>query len=145
VNNDKDFLTADAHDSEQPPKDRSTNASLKFTKSPQFSVADLNDRSRARTYACCFSLENSASIWTNYGNGSETGGKVCIVFDYSKLRETLNKTFRLDIFNINYGMVEYVELKDHQENQENQIRYTYLKDKEFQHEKRCGFRCQPRA
>jgi len=123
---------------------------MRFEKAPEFSAADYYDQSRARTYACCFSLENSEFIWNNYANNSSIG-KVCIVCDFGKLRECLNRTLQanngalvyngnrcLQIFSVNYGIVEYVEWKMHQENKErlqNPIIYTYLKDIRFSDEK----------
>lgn len=80
-----DFPGADPYDGEQLPQDLQGNASSRFEKAPDFSAADYYDKSRSRTYACCFSLENSALIWSNYANGCEKG-KVCLVFDFSKLR-----------------------------------------------------------
>ena len=147
----KDFPGADLHDGQQLPKDQQGNAMAKFAKAPDFSAADYYDRSRARTYACCFSLENSTCIWTNYANGSEKG-KVCIVFDFRKLRATLNQSLQpgnaaleyngnrcRQIFSVNYGIVEYVDWDRHQANAAhlpNPIKYTYLKSKkDFSEEK----------
>lgn len=141
----------DLNDGQQLPKDQQVNDGVKFEKAPNFSVADYYDQSRARTYACCFSLENSDYIWNNYANGSERG-KICIVFDFSKMRTTLNRTLQPgnaaleyggnrchQIFSINYGIIEYVEWDRHQANSEylaNPIYYTYLKDKnKFSEEK----------
>lgn len=140
-----DFPGVDKHDGEQLPKDRPGNSASTFANAPSFSGADYYDQSRSRTYACCFSLENSDFIWRNYGNGSERG-KVGIVFDYSGLRTSLNDTLRPEnsavmyqgvrcrpIFSINYGIVEYVKWRAHCENADHlpaPIRYTYLKDKE---------------
>jgi hypothetical protein len=117
----KDFPGADPHDGRQLPQDEPGNAGMKFARSPDFSIADYYDQCRARTYACCFSLENSPFIWKNYANGSEKG-KVCIVFDFGKLRARLNKSLEPgnaaleyrgirchQIFDVNYGIVEYVE------------------------------------
>ena len=145
-----DFPGADAHDGQQLHKDQHRNASVRFEKAPDFSVADYFDQSRARTYACCFSLENSDFIWKNYANGS-TKGKVCIVFCFGRLRVTLNQTLQHgnaaleyngnrchQIFSINYGIVEYVDRDRHEANAEhlpNPIKYTYLKDKQFSEEK----------
>ena len=139
-----DFPGADPHDGRQLPKDQPGNANARFQNTPHFSAADYYDQSRTRTYACCLSLENSDFIWKNYANGSEKG-KVCVVFEFGKLRNTLNETLQpgnaaLDyngnrchqIFSINYGIVEYVEWGSHQLNSEylaNPIKYTYLKDK----------------
>src|SRR5690349_10927647 len=58
----KDFKTADAHDGEQLPSDLPGNTGAKFSTSPDFTAAVYYNQSRARTYACCFSLENSKHI-----------------------------------------------------------------------------------
>ncbi len=145
-----DFPGADPHDGRQLPKDQQGNTRAKFEKAPDFAAADYYDQSRARTYACCFSLENSDFIWNNYANGSEKG-KVCIVLGFGKLRATLNQTLQPgnsaleyggnrchQIFSMNYGIVEYIEWDTHQTNTEhlsNPIEYTYLKDKRFSKEK----------
>lgn len=146
-----DFPSADPHDGRQLPKDQLGNARAKFEKARDFSAADYYDQSRARTYACCFSLENSDFIWSNYANSSAKG-KVCVVFGFGRLREMLNQTLRPgnaaleyngirchQIFSLNYGIVEYVEWDMHQANAEhllNPIEYTFLKDKKkFSEEK----------
>lgn len=145
-----DFPGADPHDGQQLPTDQTGNAGARFLKASDFSAADYYDQSRARTYACCFSLENSDFIWRNYATGSAKG-KVCVVFEFGKLRAALNKTFQPgnaaleysgmrchQIFSLNYGTVEYVEWNRHQANAEhlpNPIRYTYLKSKAFGEEK----------
>ncbi|MCD6366815.1 MAG: DUF2971 domain-containing protein [Bacteroidales bacterium] len=139
-----DFPGADQHDGQQLPKDKLGNTRARFEKAPDFSASDYYDQSRARTYACCFSLENSDFIWNNYANDSMKG-KTCIVFDFGKLRERLNQTLQpgnavleyqgnrcRQIFSLNYGIVEYVERDTHQANTKhlpNPIEYTYLKDK----------------
>lgn len=145
------FPGGDPHDGRQLPKDQQGNASARFEKAPDFSAADYYDQSRARTYACCFSLENSDFIWNNYANGSAKG-KVCIVFEFGRLCATLNQTLQpgnaaleydgnrcRQIFSVNYGIVEYVEWDAHQVNTKhhpNPIKYTYLKDKKkFSEEK----------
>lgn len=146
-----DFPGADPNDGRQLPKDQPKNASTQFQNSPDFSAADYYDRSRARSYACCFSLENTDFIWKNYANGSERG-KVCVVFEFGKLRNTLNETLQPgnaaleyngnrchQIFSVNYGIVEYIKWNSHQTNSKylaNPIKYTYLKDeKRFSDEK----------
>ncbi|NQU45001.1 DUF2971 domain-containing protein [bacterium] len=144
----KDFQGADAHDGEQLPSHRDRNTSLTFAQSPDFSASDYYDRSRTRTYACCFSLEMSDHIWRHYGNGGEKG-KICIVLEFDKLRPRLNQVLRarnsrleyggrrlLPIFSINYGLIKYVD----KENCRipyftNPIKYTYIKDKCFENEK----------
>ena len=85
---------ADPHDGRQLPADRAGNASATFLKAPDFSAADYYDRCRARTYACCFGLENADHLWLWYGQGS-LRGKVCVVFDFAKLRQHLNSGPRL--------------------------------------------------
>ena len=120
-----------------------TRALDQFARAPTFSLADYYNQSRARTYACCFSLENSAHIWKSYANGSPRG-KVCVVFDFAKLRARLNQTLAqgisaleyngircLQIFSVNYGIVDYVAWNAHRANTQrlpNPITYTYLKD-----------------
>ncbi|MFA4828676.1 MAG: hypothetical protein WC855_04025 [Thermodesulfovibrionales bacterium] len=145
-----DLAGADPHDGRQLPKDLPGNSSARFEKHPDFSAADYYDQSRDRTYACCFSLENSDFIWNNYANGSAKG-KVCVVFSFGRLRTTLNQTLQPgnaaleyngnrchQIFDLNYGLVEYVEWDTHQANTAhlpNPIKYTYWKDKKFSKEK----------
>ena len=89
----KDFLWADQHNGKQLPKDQPGNATVNFLKAPDFSVADYYDGCRGRTYACCFSLENSDFIWKNYANNSKKS-KVCIVFEFGKRRARLNQTLQ---------------------------------------------------
>lgn len=145
-----DFPGADPYDGKQLAKDQQGNASARFEKAPDFSAADYYEKSRSRTYACCFSLENSEHIWNHYASNNEKG-KVCLVFDFSKLRAMLNKTLQpgnsaleyngmqcRQIFNLNYGTVEYVEWGSHQANRAhlpNPLTYTYLKSTKFSEEK----------
>jgi hypothetical protein len=111
-----DLLNADPCDGQQLPIDKSVNARARFEKAADFSAGDYYDTSRARTYACCFSMENSNYIWEHYGNG-DAKGKVCIVFEFGKLRARLNQTLQpgnaaleyngnrcLQIFSVNYGV-----------------------------------------
>src|SRR5262245_46117419 len=86
-----DSPNADQNDGRQLPKDQLGNAAAKFQKAPDFSAAHYYDQSRARTYASCFSIENSDYIWNNYGNGGKKV-KVCVVFEFGKLRAMLNGT-----------------------------------------------------
>lgn len=142
----RDFKGADMHDGEQLPGDMPGNAATKFEKSPHFSAADYYARSRSRTYACCFSLDNSEHIWREYGNGS-ANGKVGLEFEFGKLRARLNETLQpdksmlqaegkpcLQIFSLNYGTVEYVDWATYRANTEHlptPIRYAYLKDANY--------------
>jgi hypothetical protein len=144
-----DFPGVDRRDGEQLGEDRAANAALHFEKSPNLSLADYYDQSRRRTYACCFSLENSDYVWHEYANGSPHG-KVGIVFDFAKLRTIINDTLRAgaaleyrglhckQIFSVNYGIVNYVSWDEARENltrMPNPIRYTYLKDRSFAEER----------
>jgi hypothetical protein len=136
---------ADPNDGRMLPKDRVAFLKANFEKAPDFTLPDYYDKSRARTYACCFSMENSAFIWEHYGNDGGSIGKVCIVFEFGKLRATLNETFRpgnavllykglrcRQIFSINYGIIEYVDWNVNEADAKmlpNPIKYTYLKNK----------------
>ncbi len=80
-----DFPGADIHDGQQLAGDQPGNAGAKFAKAPDYSAANYYDQSRARTYACCFSLESSDSIWKS-GGYADVNDKVCVVFDFAKLR-----------------------------------------------------------
>ena len=129
-------------DGAQTPIDRPINAAATFEEAPHFSVENYYDRSRSRTYACSFSLEDTNHIWSTYGNGGARG-KVGVAFDFAKLRATLNRTLQADgvmlehggtllrqMFSINYGLVEYVDWATYRSGAANPIAYTYLKDKE---------------
>lgn len=145
-----DGPNADPDDGKQLPSDQPGNANTQLVNSPTFSAADHYNQSRGRTYACCFSLENSKFIWENYGGGGMKG-KVCAVFRFDKLREKINDALgsgncfmeyqgeRCDqIFSVNYGMVQYVERRVHQANGTklpNPIEYSYMKDVKFNAEK----------
>jgi len=134
----------DPHDGEQLLKDLTINLKSTFIKARDYSLADYYNQSRARTYACCFSIENSDYIWRSYGNGGKKG-KVCLVLEFGKLRSMLNEIFenakivleyngkRLrQMFSINYGLIKYINWKEHRANDnfmQNPIIYSYLKDK----------------
>lgn len=144
----KDFPSADAHDGEQLPRDRIINEKAKFEKAPEYSHSDSCDTSRSRTYACCFSLENSDHIWSAYGNSGQKG-KVCLVFRFEKLREMLNAVFEnsetlvkgyrcKQIFSINYGLIRYVDWEATRTSENylaNPILYTYIKDERYGEER----------
>ncbi len=140
-----DTYSDDTADGEQLPLDRTTGADMSFTKDPQFTAERYYDTSRARTYACCFSLEHSAYLWENYAPHRDA---VCLVFDFEKLRQRLNATLQASIdndgllllgadtirpiFSINYGIVEYVDRQTHAlhpTGMANPIHFTYLKEK----------------
>jgi hypothetical protein len=133
-----DFPGADVRDGEQPARDRVTNAGVLFEGAGSYSVADYYDTCRARTYACSFSLRNLPHMWERYG-------EICVVFDFGKLKSTLNQTIGglpgqsalrvgdmkcRQIFHINYGLVDYVDTSAVQTNTErlpNPIMYAYMK------------------
>jgi hypothetical protein len=145
----RDFPNADLHDGQELPQDAAGNAELRFASAPGLSLSDYYDRCRGRTYASCFSLENSQFIWESYANGG-TRGKVCVVFNFDKLRSRINQeveseTARLQYhgiscyqpFSVNYGLVEYVEWAHHHRDSpyvENPVQYTFLKDKRYRNE-----------
>ena len=88
----KDFPSisnSDANDGEQLPKDRPGNQASKFKADPDISAENYYDHYRSRTYACCFSLEETEYIWHEYANENKQG-KVCVVFSFDKLREVIN-------------------------------------------------------
>ena len=139
-----DTYNDDTSDGEQLRFDRAQNQELRFEKEPAYTVADYHDGSRARTYACCFSLENSSYIWKEYGKNRDA---VCLVFEFEKLRETLNRALESSIesellsygpyrckqiFSINYGVVEYVDRDIERLNISriaNPIQYTFIKER----------------
>ncbi len=145
----EDFPGADPNDGQQLPMDIKGNSESKFEKNSDVSAKDIYDRSRSRTYACCFSLENSEHIWEKYANDDENG-KVCMVFDFNKLRSMLNLTLKREsinleyngkkiskIFVLNYGIVKYVDRDFFCSNGselKNPIEYIYYKSREFEEE-----------
>lgn len=146
----RDFDGADLQDGAQLPADRPGNATVGFQKVPEFKAADYYDQCRARTYACCFALENDDHLWESYGSGGARG-KVAVVLDFAWLRQHINAQLAPDvaklywqgepcrqIFSINYGIVDYVDWDQHQLNAEhlpNPILYTYLKAVRFSAER----------
>ena len=141
-----DFSGADPHDGEQLPADRPAQQKDTFTKAPDISVSDYYDRVRGRTYACCFSTQDSQFIWENYGAGSQLG-KVCIVFRFAGLRAVLNHFFEQSdacvqygdvkchqIFSVDYGLVQYVDRKIYQGQYKNPIEHAFLKDSKYEAE-----------
>lgn len=144
----KNFPGADLNDGKQLKLDQKRNEQVKFEKNPSVSLKNYFDKSRARTYGFCLSLENSNYIWRNYGGGDKKG-KIAIIFDSANLRKTLNKIMSNctlscngfpcpQVFSINHGLVEYIEWNSHQlirEHFPNPIQYTYIKDQCYSAEK----------
>jgi len=150
----KDSINSgDADDGAQLPKDQPITDRARFLKEPSFSATNYYNISRSRTYACCFSLENSPYIWRNYG-GPEANKKICLVFNFGKLRKILNDTLDYSLknhsllygkdslyqmFSINYGIVDYIYRGSHKLIQTylpNPIEYIYLKDKKSYEEEK---------
>lgn len=145
----RDFEGADLQDGAQLPSDRPANNAVGFQKMPEFKAADYYDQCRARTYACCFALENDEHLWRNYGSGGAKG-KVAVVFEFDWLRRHLNAQLApgvgkllmmgvqcRQIFSINYGIVEYIDWDRHRLNIEhlpNPVLYNYLKAERFRAE-----------
>jgi len=121
-------------------------AGISFEKAPTYTLDKYYDCARARTYACCFSLEHSSYIWEHYAPDRDA---VCLAFNFDKLRHRLNATMQASLdnsgllmqgenhfrqlFSINYGVVEYVDKSAHALHPvrlANPIQYTFLKDKE---------------
>lgn len=140
-----DFALADPDDGAELPLDQPSNRAATFQNTPTFSLSDYYGRSRGRTYACCFSLENSDHIWRHYGCGSPMG-QVGLELDFEKLRQRLNTELAGNaalmcgdvlchqIFSISYGEVAYVDRTAYRANTEraaNPIEYAYLKDARF--------------
>ena len=61
-----DAYTDDTTDGEQLPLDRPVGAGISFEAAPAYTFEKYYDSARARTYACCFSLEHSAYLWERY-------------------------------------------------------------------------------
>jgi hypothetical protein len=147
-----DSYEDDLADGKQLPSEEGSNKSITFEKSPDFTLEHYYNQSRERTYACCFSLNNSQCIWRNYGNQEDGRGKICIEFEFDELRNYLNATIQSatdnnlliynglrchQIFNINYGMVQYVPWSNYKRDSAyvaNPLEYIYLKDKRYQDE-----------
>lgn len=137
-----DFAGADPYDGQQLPADLPANQAAAFAGASKWTLADYYNQARARTYACCFSLENSDHIWRDYAEDA-AHGKVCVVFNFAKLRQRLNDTLAANarlllpngdladqIFSINYGVIDYVDRTAFRANGElmqNPIRYTFIK------------------
>lgn len=144
----RDFPGADCEDGAETANARAISARVGFQKSSNYSLSEYYDCARRNTYACCFSLKSSEFIWDNYG-GSTDFGKVCLEFDYEKLRGRLNRMMSVpsalmygdiqcrQIFSINYGKVLYVDRGAYNPIGDffsNPIIYTYLKDKIYSDE-----------
>jgi len=144
-----DFPFSDADDGSELPLDQPTNRATSFEKAPDFTLSHYYARSRGRTYACCFSLENSPYMWEHYGRGSALG-QVGLEFHFDRLRRRLNTALLSgvalmcgdeqcrQIFSINYGEVAYLDRATHRSNADrasNPIQYAYIKDRSYSEER----------
>src|SRR6516225_259188 len=91
-----DSYTDDKADGEQLPLDRPVGAGISFEKAPTYTLDKYYDCARARTYACCFSLEHSSYIWEHYAPDRDA---VCLAFNFDKLRHRLNATMQASLDN----------------------------------------------
>ena len=139
VNNYKDFDNADVDDGNQLPKDRETHSQINFIESSNnYNLENYYDDTRSRSYACCFTTKKNKDMFVKYGD-------ICVVFEFGKLRKTLNKIIDfaylvqngntyLPIFNINYGHVQYCDRLQDFICAPNPIKYLYLKDAKYKNE-----------
>ncbi|HVE44938.1 MAG TPA: DUF2971 domain-containing protein [Gammaproteobacteria bacterium] len=138
--------TDDTRDSDQPDKDKEASEKSKFENAPEYTARHYYDSCRSKTYACCFSTENTSHIWEHYGDNDSNA--ICLVFDCYKLINFLNNYFDearliynnerlINFFFINYGLVTYGDFNNAFLTQHlpNPIEYVYFKDEKFAKEK----------
>ena len=130
----------DCRDSDQPDLDKEISNKAKFINNPEYTASNYYASCRSRTYACCFSTENSLHIWEHYEfNDPNT---FCLIFDAYKLTNYLN--YYLDkswiifnnktptnFFDFNNGLVSYGDFGDmfmKNSMHPNPIEYVYFKD-----------------
>ena len=151
-----DTYKDDGADGEQLILDRLVNKNVKFLNSESYNGETYYDACRARTYAYCVSLEKSDYIWDNYGNSKNSMGKVCLIFNFGKLRDYINQIVQnsiehqglmygetqcKQIFSVNHGIINYINrqdftfLKSAKSYLPNPIEYIYLKDEKYKQEK----------
>src|SRR5262249_45009679 len=81
----------DKRDSDQPDKDKEASEKSKFENAPDYTAQNYYDSCRSKTYACCFSTENTPHLWEHYGENDPNA--ICLVFDCHKLINFLNSNF----------------------------------------------------
>tara|TARA_R110002110_G_C13467715_1_gene719477 strand:+ start:2757 stop:3542 length:786 start_codon:yes stop_codon:yes gene_type:complete len=132
----------DNRDSEQPDNHNDTYGKKVFEKDPTFTLTDYYNRCRARTYACCFTTENTKYIEDNYSNGDPSC--ICLVFQCGKFIEQLNSIYNEtkisfknqlleNFFYINYGLVTYGKFNNFiskRGDMANPIEFAYFKDED---------------
>lgn len=140
-----DTYKDDTRDSDQPDKDKRISEKSKFESSPDYNAKKYYAECRSKTYACCFSTENTEHIWEHYGDENT----LCLIFEAEKLVTFLNAAFDKsslvyfgktlkNFFYINYGLVTYGDIDDCFLNKylPNPIKYVYFKSaKKYAEEK----------
>ena len=139
----------DIDDSNQPILEREKNKKIHFERHPEENYKLIIDRQRKRTYACCFSTKLTDYLWDTYSKNDPCA--VCIEFNYTKMANYMFKIFQysricyiagnkeksfsnhqdgVNIFNLNFGLVEYIDpITYFNNNSQNAILYSYLKSK----------------
>ena len=138
----------DIKDADLPAKDKLLCKQTRFQYAPNVSITDYYNYCRSKTYACCFTTENTKYIWQHYSNNDPNAA--CIVFHSGNLVEYLNTSLQSsrliirknekklyhDFFWINYGLVNYIDINEKYLTKllPNPTEYIYLKDKKYMEE-----------
>lgn len=141
-----DTYTDDKLDSDQPIPDKKISEQSRFENTLDYTAKNYYDSCRSKTYACCFSTENTPYLWRNYGESDPNA--ICMVLDSHKLINFINLIYhesRLIYKNnelpnflfINYGLVTYGDLNNLflKKHLPNPIEYVYFKDARYAEEK----------
>ncbi|MGA0542921.1 hypothetical protein [Neotabrizicola sp. VNH66] len=142
-----DTYQDDENDGALSPVDRDMARQGYFEKAPHRTLDDYYSDSRRRTYACCFSKENSRYIWENYGGSGGPETKVAVCTTFGTLRRLVNESVARQLasevewvchLSVNYGCVWYTDWQTDRltdGTHPNPILATFHKDRvRFQHE-----------
>lgn len=134
-----DTCPDDKRDSDQPTLDKKISEQSKFENTLDYTAKNYYDSCRSKTYACCFSTENTSYLWKNYGESDPNA--ICMILDAHKLINFLNLNYHEstliyknselpNFLFINYGLVTYGDLNNLflKKNLPNPIEYVYFKD-----------------
>jgi len=142
-----DQYADDKRDSDQTDKDKVLSRESKFEKKPSFTLEDYYAQARQRSYACCFTTEETDHIWQHYaGNDNKA---CCLVLDCDALIRFLNRTYSQSYMYgvsfkckpflfLNYGLVAYGDLLNDElakPEAPNPIEYLYFKGEAYSKEK----------
>ncbi|MGE4349671.1 MAG: hypothetical protein AB7D28_07890 [Candidatus Berkiella sp.] len=129
----------DTRDGDQPDADKLISENKKFQLHSGYTLKDYYSDARSKTYACCFSTQNTQFLWEHYSHGDKNA--ICLVLDCRKLIEYINSVYMnafLIVNNnryknflfINYGLVTYGNMDQLfvKDNFLNPIEYAYFKD-----------------